>query len=171
MVRRVVWSHRALADVDAIASYIAANSSSYARTVVRKILTSTRALATFPFSGRMVPEADDENLREVFAYSFRVILSDRAGCSPGRCRDSRQAHAVANGDVEPSSVERLSTVISRRKQQLRRDAATNRSRMFWVAADSNDILLTAIERLGLQSLGSHKAYIGGSFHCRLKPKA
>lgn len=73
MAHRVVWSQKALADVDAIAAYIAANSSSYASTVVRKILMSTRALASFPFSGRMVPEVDDETLREVFAYSYRVI--------------------------------------------------------------------------------------------------
>jgi toxin ParE1/3/4 len=73
MAHRVVWSRRALADVEAIASYIAADSSSYAGTVVRKILASTRALANFPYSGRMVPEVEDENLREVFAYSYRVI--------------------------------------------------------------------------------------------------
>lgn len=73
MAHRVVWSPRALADVQAIASYIAADSSSYASTVVRKILTSTRALTNFPRSGRMLPEVDDENLREVFAYSYRII--------------------------------------------------------------------------------------------------
>ena len=73
MAHRVVWSQRALGDVDAIASYIAKDSFSYAGTVVRKILMSTRSLSSFPFSGRKVPEVDDENLREVFAYSYRVI--------------------------------------------------------------------------------------------------
>jgi len=73
MAHRVVWSARAIADVNSIASYIAANSSSYAGTVVRKIVMATRSLSNFPFSGRMVPEADDPNLREVFAYSYRII--------------------------------------------------------------------------------------------------
>jgi len=73
MAHRVVWSARALADVDAIASYIAADSSSYASTVVRKILSVTRTLVNFPSAGRMVPEFDDEGLREVFAYSYRII--------------------------------------------------------------------------------------------------
>jgi toxin ParE1/3/4 len=73
MAHRVAWSPRALADVQAIASYIAADSSSYASTVVRKIVASTRTLAKFPFSGRIVPEFADENIREVFAYSYRVI--------------------------------------------------------------------------------------------------
>jgi plasmid stabilization system protein ParE len=73
MAHRVVWSARALADVDAIASYIAADSSSYASTVVRKILSLTRILAGFPRAGRKVPEFDDESFREVFAYSYRII--------------------------------------------------------------------------------------------------
>ena len=73
MAHRVVWSSRAIADVEAIASYIAVDSSSYAGTVVRKILTSTRNLTKFPFAGRVVPEFDDEKLREVFAYSYRII--------------------------------------------------------------------------------------------------
>jgi toxin ParE1/3/4 len=77
MARRVVWSARAIADVDAIAAYIATNSPSYARTVARKILTSTRSLAEFPFSGRIVPEVGDDSLREVFVYSYRVIYRVR----------------------------------------------------------------------------------------------
>jgi len=76
MARRVVWSTKALADVDAIANYIAADSASYARTVVRKIQTSTRSLADFPFAGRVVPEVG-ESFREVFAYSYRVIYQVR----------------------------------------------------------------------------------------------
>jgi plasmid stabilization system protein ParE len=73
MAHRVVWSTRALADVDAIAAYIAADSTYYAGTVVRKILSLTRTLAAFPLAGRKVPEFDDENFRELFAYSYRVI--------------------------------------------------------------------------------------------------
>ena len=73
MAHRVVWSPRALADVDAIASYIAADSPFYAGSVVRRILTLTRTLEQFPFAGRKVPEFDDDNLRELFAYSYRIM--------------------------------------------------------------------------------------------------
>ena len=41
--------------------------------MVRKILKATRTLAAFPNSGRKVPEFDDETVREVFAYSYRII--------------------------------------------------------------------------------------------------
>jgi len=59
--------------VEAIASYIAADSPFYAGSVVRRIVALTRMLEKFPFAGRKVPEFEDENLREVIAYSYRII--------------------------------------------------------------------------------------------------
>ncbi|HEV2800032.1 MAG TPA: type II toxin-antitoxin system RelE/ParE family toxin [Pyrinomonadaceae bacterium] len=73
MAYEVVWSPRAIEDVEAIAAYIAADSAAYAATVVKKILTLARNLARFPFAGRIVPEFNDESLREQFAYSYRII--------------------------------------------------------------------------------------------------
>jgi addiction module RelE/StbE family toxin len=73
MAHRVVWSRRALADVEAIASYIAADSPAYARNVVRRIVSVTRTLSQFPNAGRKVPEFDDESLRELIAFNYRVI--------------------------------------------------------------------------------------------------
>ena len=75
---RVVWSPRALEDVEAIGLYISADSPFYAAAVVKKMLDSTRTLSRFPFSGRVVPEFDDENIREKFVYSYRVIYRVRA---------------------------------------------------------------------------------------------
>jgi toxin ParE1/3/4 len=73
MANRVVWSPRALADVEAIASYIASDSPFYAGSVVRRIIELTRTLEKFPRAGRKVPEFDDELLRELIAYSYRII--------------------------------------------------------------------------------------------------
>ena len=73
MAQRVVWSPRAVADVEAIASYIASDSPSYANAVVRRVVTLTRTLSEFPLSGRRVPEFDDDSVRELIAYSYRII--------------------------------------------------------------------------------------------------
>lgn len=73
MAYEVEWSPRAIEDVEAIANYIAADSIVYAAAVVKKILEVTRRLARFPLAGRIVPEFDDENIREQFAYSYRII--------------------------------------------------------------------------------------------------
>jgi addiction module RelE/StbE family toxin len=73
MAYRVVWSPRALDDVDSIAAYISRDSTAHASAVVTKIIRVTRTLRRFPFAGRMVPEFQDKSLRERFVYSYRVI--------------------------------------------------------------------------------------------------
>lgn len=77
MAHRVAWSPRAIEDLEAIAQYISADSSAYAATVVKTILNTTRNLSRFPFAGRVVPELGDENIREWFAFSYRVNLSNQ----------------------------------------------------------------------------------------------
>ena len=73
MAYQVVWSPKALEDLEAIATYISRDSASYAASVVNKILEVTRHLSNFPFSGRIVPEFNEEAIREQFAYSYRII--------------------------------------------------------------------------------------------------
>jgi toxin ParE1/3/4 len=79
MAHRVVWSRRALHDIEAIAEYIAADSPAYASIVVKKIVNHTRSLAQFPNSGRKVPEFDVENIRELIVYSYRIIYQVEGG--------------------------------------------------------------------------------------------
>jgi len=73
MAKRVVWSARAIADVESIAAYISSDSPAYAKIVVKKIVKLTRQLARFPQSGREVPEFQDPSIRELLAYSYRII--------------------------------------------------------------------------------------------------
>ncbi len=71
MACQVEWSPRAVEDVEAIALYIAADSVSYAAAVVKKIIEATRRLSRFPFAGRVVPEFDDEAIREPLVMGTR----------------------------------------------------------------------------------------------------
>ena len=73
MAHRVGWSPRAVADLESIAAYIAADSPTYARAVVRRVVALTRNLSAFPHAGRQVPEFDDVNTRELIAYNYRII--------------------------------------------------------------------------------------------------
>jgi toxin ParE1/3/4 len=70
---QVVWSPKALDDIDSIASFISMDSPSYAASVVKKILDISYSISRLPYSGRIVPEFVDVNIREKFAYSYRVI--------------------------------------------------------------------------------------------------
>ncbi len=73
MAHRIVWSRRAVHDLDSITDYIAADSPAYAGVVLKSIVNQTRILERFPQAGRKVPEFDDENMRELIVYSYRVI--------------------------------------------------------------------------------------------------
>jgi len=73
MALRIVFLSRSLSDIESIAEYIAADSPTYARTVVKRIVDSTRKLGSFPRAGKVVPEFADTAVREIFAYSYRII--------------------------------------------------------------------------------------------------
>ena len=73
MEYKVVWTEGALEDVEDIASYIEKDSYYYANSVINKIISITDKLSLFPYSGRKIPEENNENVREYFVYSYRVI--------------------------------------------------------------------------------------------------
>ena len=77
MEYRVTWSPEAVEDLESIAEYIERDSSFYARSVVSKILEASRNIKEFPFIGRVVPEIGDENIRERFIYSYRLVYQIR----------------------------------------------------------------------------------------------
>ncbi|HXG63495.1 MAG TPA: type II toxin-antitoxin system RelE/ParE family toxin [Blastocatellia bacterium] len=73
MAYEVVWSPEAIEDLESIADYIARDSPQYAMAVVEKALDTASKLSHFPFAGRIVPEVDNENIREKFVHSYRLI--------------------------------------------------------------------------------------------------
>lgn len=74
----IVWSLRAIADVESIRDYIGRDSSTYADLVVRRIVEAVERLSTFPQSGRIVPETDRREIREVVVRPYRIVYRLRA---------------------------------------------------------------------------------------------
>ena len=70
---RLIWSPRSIRDLDAICEYIARDSGHYARLVGQRIVEAVERIPDFPKAGGVVPEYDDENLRERFVFSYRII--------------------------------------------------------------------------------------------------
>ena len=70
---KVEWSPEAAEDLESIAQYIARDSKFYARAVVSKMLEVSRNIGDFPLVGRVVPEIGDENIRERFVYTYRLV--------------------------------------------------------------------------------------------------
>ncbi|MFW6244639.1 MAG: type II toxin-antitoxin system RelE/ParE family toxin, partial [Fibrobacterota bacterium] len=69
----VIWTESARDDLKAIHNYIALSSVFYAKKTVRDIVHSTEKLSEMPQVGRIVPETQDPDIREVFVYSYRII--------------------------------------------------------------------------------------------------
>jgi addiction module RelE/StbE family toxin len=73
----VTWTARARADLKAVHDYIAKDSPLNAKRVVREMHRKAATLAETPLVGRVVPELKDPNIREIPAYSWRLIYQLR----------------------------------------------------------------------------------------------
>jgi toxin ParE1/3/4 len=72
--RRVRWTTLAWTDVEQIARFIARDSPRYAIVLQREAQAAARSLRQFAERGRIVPEREDDRLRELFvARSYRLI--------------------------------------------------------------------------------------------------
>ncbi|WP_445632221.1 type II toxin-antitoxin system RelE/ParE family toxin [Nostoc sp. DSM 114167] len=60
-------------NLSAIYTYIAQNSPRYATRIIDRITKRSQQLANFPLSGRIVPEFETEEIREVIEGSYRII--------------------------------------------------------------------------------------------------
>jgi plasmid stabilization system protein ParE len=69
----VKWTTLANLDLKGIHDYIARDSKYYAEKVSQDIVDKSEKLNLFPKIGRIVPEIDDPNIREIFIYSYRLI--------------------------------------------------------------------------------------------------
>ncbi|NUM80077.1 type II toxin-antitoxin system RelE/ParE family toxin [bacterium] len=69
----VKWSEPARQDLRHIHDFIALDSHHYAKKVIEEILDKSITLEDSPLRGRIVPEIENTNIREVFVYSYRLI--------------------------------------------------------------------------------------------------
>ena len=70
---KVNWTETAINHLTAIREYIAQDSPQYARRLVDRLTRRSKQIAAFPLSGRVVPEYEIEQVREVIEGSYRII--------------------------------------------------------------------------------------------------
>jgi toxin ParE1/3/4 len=70
---RVGWTESAWQELESAASFIAKDSPRYAAAFVDDARSPARSLRKFPKQGRVVPEAADESVRELFVKSYRLV--------------------------------------------------------------------------------------------------
>jgi toxin ParE1/3/4 len=73
MARKIVWTASAVADIEAIVTYIQRDSPAYAAAFANLVITRTRLLNRFANRGRIIPELRDPSIREVIIQSHRLV--------------------------------------------------------------------------------------------------
>jgi plasmid stabilization system protein ParE len=69
----VLWTPAAREDLQGIYDYIANDSTHYAGLVVDRILLAMGRIQDFPESGRVVPELNRVDVREVLWRNYRIV--------------------------------------------------------------------------------------------------
>ena len=70
---KVVWSPRAIKDINEIAEYIAKESLQYAKAQVKLFIEEAEDLENHPHRGRVVPELGMNNIRQILCGHYRII--------------------------------------------------------------------------------------------------
>jgi toxin ParE1/3/4 len=70
---KVFWTETAVENLSAIYTYISQNSPKYATRIIDRITRRSQQIVNFPLSGRIVPEFETEEIREVIEGSYRII--------------------------------------------------------------------------------------------------
>ncbi|MCB1851952.1 MAG: type II toxin-antitoxin system RelE/ParE family toxin [Gammaproteobacteria bacterium] len=74
----VIWTQPAKTDLHSIHDFIAHDSRHYAKKVVQDIREKTDTLEQFPKRGKKIPELNDDQVRELSLYSYRIIYQIKA---------------------------------------------------------------------------------------------
>lgn len=75
----IFWSRLAIDDLKSIEDYISKDSKVYAQAFVQKLISRVEQLEHSPQSGRIVPECDDQNIRELIEGNYRIIYTLNQG--------------------------------------------------------------------------------------------
>jgi addiction module RelE/StbE family toxin len=67
------WTPQAVEDLEAIHAYVARDSARYATLLVERLFGAIDRLTHLPNSGRIVPEFQRPDLREVILGSYRIV--------------------------------------------------------------------------------------------------
>ena len=69
----VIWTIKAVEQVEQIGSFIEKDSPFQARRVVQLIIKETRRLKGHPRIGKMIPEVQEARYREIRVFSYRIL--------------------------------------------------------------------------------------------------
>ena len=73
MAHQIRWSPKAISHLAEICGLISADSPYYASLFAQRAVALIERLGLFPEMGRVVPEYDNPNLRELIHQNYRIV--------------------------------------------------------------------------------------------------
>jgi len=73
MAFQIIWSEQARDDLQAIVLFIAQDNPSVAESFGYQLMSKVDVLAQFPQIGRVVPEENNETIREIVFRPYRIL--------------------------------------------------------------------------------------------------
>lgn len=73
MALKIIWSPQAASNLEEICDYISKDSEYYAVLFAKRVIKIIKTIPGSPRLGRIVPEYNDENLRERIYGNYRII--------------------------------------------------------------------------------------------------
>lgn len=70
---KIFWSPLAVERLENIFEFISKDNSSAANKLIERIFKKVETISKFPDRGRKVPEANREEIREIFESEYRII--------------------------------------------------------------------------------------------------
>lgn len=75
---KIIWAERAIDDLTNIGNYSSRFSDKYASSIISKLFNKVNILKKMPKIGRVVPEKNDENVKELIEGNYRIIYELRS---------------------------------------------------------------------------------------------
>ena len=69
---QIVWTNRAIADLDGISEYIALDNLGAASRVAERVVSHAVHLSKHPFIGSVIPELADKHFRQIVEPPVRI---------------------------------------------------------------------------------------------------
>ena len=70
---KIVWTEIAIDDLNNIANFHSQYSDNFASALIKKLFNKPKILKEMPELGRVVPERDNESIRELIEGNYRII--------------------------------------------------------------------------------------------------
>ena len=67
------WTQKSKKDLKQLSDYISLDSKFYALVTTREIIKKVEILSNFPKIGRIIPEINENNFRELFYKNYRIM--------------------------------------------------------------------------------------------------